>query len=49
VVGALNQGYHAIVFRLRERLEDAPGASHFGYKISDPNFWLEFCSTRAIR
>ena len=34
VVGALNQGYHVIVFRLRERLEDAPGASHFGKKNS---------------
>ena len=30
VLGALIQGYHVIVFRLRERLEDDPGASHFG-------------------
>jgi len=41
VVGALNQGHHVIVLRLRGRLEDKLGASHFGYKISDPNFWLE--------
>ena len=33
VVGALNQGHHLTVLRFRERLENALGASHFGYLI----------------
>ena len=43
VVGALNQGHHLAMSCLRDGLEDALGASQFGYKFLDPDpiFWLE--------